>query len=153
MPFLFKRIRENLYVFLGMGLIYFFAYHKIANTPKSAETVFVSCAGFLLAAMIVYICFLRSYLLCLDDLEIYVKTNLTAYAVFAAVFYVLFGFSAVLGGDGLYSVFFAPYDVLTVFGASRLASTFFVHITFFVVTLVLPCVIRKQENDRYLERM
>lgn len=152
MPFLFRRIRENLCIFLGMGLIYFFAYHKIAKLPESSETVFVSCAGFLLVAMLIYGGFLRSYLLSFEDLVIYVKTNLTAYGVNLVVFCLIFALNAFSGGDVIYSVLLAPYDVLTAFGASKIVSVVFVHIVVLIITVALPCFIREQETSGYSEK-
>ena len=149
MPFLLKRIRENLTIFFVMGIAYFVAYNIIAKFPDNAETVFVSCAGFVAVAMIVYCRFLRSYLLSIDDVVVYAKTNMAAYGIYVAVFYLLFAFDALLGGGRIYSVLFMPYDVITVFGANRFVSTIFVHILFFVLTLILPYFVRKQEYERY----
>lgn len=145
MPFLFKRIRENLFIFFVMGILYFSAYHFIAKMPETGDALFVSCAGFLAVAAIVYAWFLRTYLINLDNIEFYIKTNMSAYLAYMAVFYLLFLANYLAPGDMIYSFLFAPYDALAALGMNRFLSTAAVHAAFIFITFITPYFVRKQE--------
>lgn len=148
MPFLFKRIRENSFLFFLVGIIYYVVYHKLANAPNTGETILVSCMGFLAVGAIFYCIYLKSYLMSFEAINIYMKTNLLAYLGYVLIFYVIYALDALVGG-GIYELLFAPYDMLIVFGLGRLMSTVVVHILFMAVTFLLPYFVRRHDFMKF----
>lgn len=142
MPFLFRRIRENVFLFIAMGLLYFFIYRKV-QMPDNAIALPISLGGFLVIALFAYEYFLYSYLLNIGNANIYLVTNLVAYAVYMVFFYVIYfaGYSASLF-QAVYDTLFKPYDLFVFAGLSRGLSSLLVHIVYMGAVVITPFFVK-----------
>lgn len=139
MPFLFKRVRETLALFLVMGLIYSLIYKNIAFTVNPYAFP-ISCGGFLVLALFAFVYLLYLYLDNINDLSSYLFTNYAAYIIYMAVFYVLFSLAAfdIPFARSIYLFFFNPYNVFCYWGISAFISSFLVHIIYLAAIAVTP---------------
>ena len=143
MPFLGRRIKENLFVYLLMGLLYSIIYKNV-SMPDTVQALHISYGGALVVAMFLYVYCMYTYLMNVGDLPCFIRVNIVAYAVYVVVFYALYAAAALLGGVFLeiYRIFFQPFSVFGFLGLSSLVSSVIVHILNLAVIFVVPFFIR-----------
>ena len=154
MPFLFRRIRENLYLFTAIGLIYFLIYKNV-HMPDNAIALPIACGGFLAVAMFLYEYFLYLYLINIGNPNIYLVTNLAAYAVYMILFYIIYFLSIyhvpTLGN--IYQILFKLYSLFEFTGISTGLSALAVHGIFLAAVIVTPFFVKDNSStplDEYL---
>lgn len=155
MPFLFRRIRENIFLFIAMGLLYFFIYRNV-QMPDNAIALPISYGGFLIFAMFIHEYFLYSYLLNIGNPNVYLLTNLVAYAVYVVFFYIIYflGTYLVPAIGTFYNIIFKFYDLFVFTGISRGFSSFLVHIVYIISIIITPFFIKDNTVnplDNYLK--
>ena len=143
MLFLFRRVKENFFVFLLMGILYHYAY-KFVQIPNAPATIPISLAGFLIVAMFAYVYFLHLYLTNVEYINSYLITNSTAYGIYVIFYYVVYALSAfdVWFFRSFYSTVFKPYRFFEAIGTGHLTSTIIVHLVFMAAIFILPFFVR-----------
>lgn len=145
MPFLGRRIRENLVLFLLMGALYFVIYHRV-SMPDTQYALYISYGGTLAIEMLLYIWCMYIYLLNVGELKVYIRANLISYGVYAVIFYIVYMLSELLGGvfGTVYSIFFLPFGVGGCIGLNTLLSSSIVHVLFIAVIFAVPLLVHER---------
>lgn len=147
MPFFWRRLRENLVLFFGMGLLYTIIYH-FATIPDATYAVTISYAGALILAFFAHLYFLHSYLLNVGDLKSYMLVNVAAYLVYVVIYYVIYLINECVGGwfRTVYWIFLMPYDVFVIWGAKTWLSAAIVHIIYLISVALMPFTLRESSD-------
>lgn len=156
MPFLFNRIRENIFLFTVIGIIYSIIYNNI-QMPDYQFALPISCGGFLVIAFILHEYFLYAYLRNIGDANIYLLTNSVAYAAYMVLFYLIYALAVFDIGffRWLYSVLFTPYDLFVYAGLPRGLSSLAIHVAYMITVIVTPYFVKDNTVnplEEYLNR-
>lgn len=133
MPLLFTRLREQFFSEIIISFISVLII-QAGFIPETVSCIVPVMAICLIINTIYNIRCLTDYLLYVDDLIIYLKTNLTVLLIFTLTS----GIMALADFEPLYTYLFFPYKIGMFLGSSKAYSVFSVNAISLIITLIIP---------------
>ena len=140
MPFLKRRIIEFFVPEMILSAIFTFLFRHgyMYETPRTTVIIIFVC---LITGGIHLFRSLLGYMFFSQNKEVYLKVNLTAFAVFFSVNLLM----GCLNCEPLYTYLFLPYKLFTFYGMSKVQSLLVINAVKLLFVLALPFAVRKSD--------